>query len=239
MRATAYMLLMSSLARVLLVLLLAPLLGAPAERLPTPDPLRAAGWQKGGWAGIKPATFEPLTDGGLRITGLGQGSFVWRSVSKADACLYWRWRVDQGPPPTRLDRKGGDDRAIAITVGFDGWPPETSFFQKAQFTMAQAMAGDHRLPRSMLVYVWGGTGQEPRPFANPYVAGLGKVFILRTATTARQQWFEEKIDLGKDWLAAFKGAGMPPVLEIMIGTDVDDTNARLDARIDRIRFAPC
>ena len=89
----------SPLARALLVLLLAPLLGAPAERLPTPDPLRAAGWQKGGWSGLKPATFEALPDTGLRITGVGQASFVWRTVTKADACLYWRWRVDQGPPP--------------------------------------------------------------------------------------------------------------------------------------------
>ena len=79
---------MPPLARALLVLLLAPLLGAPAERLPTPDPLRAAGWQKGGWSGIKPATFEALPDGGLRITGMGQASFVWRSVPQADACLY-------------------------------------------------------------------------------------------------------------------------------------------------------
>jgi hypothetical protein len=101
------------------------------------------------------------------------------------------------------------------------------------------MAGDHRLPRSMLVYVWGGTGQEPRPFPNPYMAGLGKVHVLRPANAPRQQWFDEKIDLSRDWRAAFKGANVPPVLEIMIGTDVDDTNARLDARIERIRFAPC
>ncbi len=79
---------MSPLARALLLLLLAPLLGAPAERLPTSDPLRAAGWQKGGWSGIKPATFEALPDGGLRITGMGQASFVWRSVPQADACLF-------------------------------------------------------------------------------------------------------------------------------------------------------
>ncbi|MFM7692015.1 MAG: DUF3047 domain-containing protein, partial [Alphaproteobacteria bacterium] len=127
----------------------------------------------------------------------------------------------------------------AITVGFDGWPPDAGFFQKAQFTMAQAMAGDHRLPRSMIAYVWGGTGQEPRPFANPYVAGLGKVYVLRPANAPRQHWFDEKIDVSRDWRAAFKGAAVPPVLEIMVGTDVDDTNARLDARIDRIRFAPC
>lgn len=230
---------MSPLVRALLVLLLAPLLGAQAERLPTPDPLRAAGWQMGGWRGIKPAQFEALPDGGLRITGMGQASFVWRSITQADACLYWRWRVDHGPPATPLDRKGGDDRAIAITVGFDGWPPDASFFQKAQFTMAQAMAGDHRLPRSVISYTWGGTGQEARPFSSPYMIGLGQVFVLRSATTPARQWFEEKIDVGKDWRNAFKGSAVPTVLEIMIGSDVDDTKARLDARVDSIRFAPC
>jgi hypothetical protein len=230
---------MASVLRALCVLLLAPLLGAPAERLPTPDPLRAAGWQKGGWPGISPAQFEALPDSGLRITGLGQGSFVWRNVSSSDGCLYWRWRVDHGPPPTPLDRKGGDDRAIAITIGFDGWPPDTGFFQKAQHTMAQAMAGDHRLPRSMLVYVWGGTGQEPRPFASPYVSGLGKVYVRRTAHAEKGRWFDEKAEISRDWRAAFKGTTVPPVLEIVIGTDVEDTKARLDARIERIRFAPC
>jgi hypothetical protein len=238
-RAKPYMGLMPPLIRALCVLLLAPLLGAPAERLPTPDPLRAAGWQKGGWPGIKPAIFEALPDGGLRITGVGQGSFVWRTVAQADACLYWRWRVDQGPPPTPLNRKGGDDRAIAITVGFDGWPPDVGIFQKAQHAMAQAMAGDHRLPRSMIAYVWGGSGQEPRPFVNPYVNGLGKVYIRRAADAEKARWFDEKAEITRDWRAAFKGATVPPVLEIVIGTDVDDTNARLDARIERIRFAPC
>ena len=233
------MTLMPRRLRVLLTVLLAPLLGAPAERLPTPDPLRAAGWHKGGWPGIKPANFEALQDGGLHIMGMGQGSFVWRSVSKADACLYWRWRVDQGPPPTPLDRKGGDDRAIAITVGFDGWPPDVGFFQKAQFAMAQAIAGDHRLPRSMVAYVWGGTGKEPRPFSNPYVPGLGKVHVLRAADAPQRRWFEEKIDLSRDWRAAFRGAGVPPVLEIMISADVEDTKARLDARVESIRFAAC
>ena len=233
------MMTMPPLARALLVLLLAPLLGAPAERLPTPDPLRAAGWQKGDWRGINPATFEALPDGGLRITAMGQAGFVWRSVTQADACLYWRWRVDHGPPATPLDRKGGDDRAIAITVGFDGWPPEASFLQRAQHTLAQTMAGDHRLPRSVISYTWGGTGQEARPFSSPYMIGLGQVFVLRSATTPTRQWIEEKIDIKKDWRNAFKGSVVPRVLEIMIGSDVDDTKARLDARVDSIRFAPC
>ena len=81
--------------------------------------------------------------------------------------------------------------------------------------------------------------QEARPFTSPYMIGLGQVFVLRPATSPTRQWFEEKIDLRRDWRNAFKGTAVPPVLEIMIGTDVDDTNARLDARIERIRFAPC
>ena len=82
---------------------------------PSPDALRDAGWTKGGWSGIEPATFEALPEGGLRLTAQAQASFVWRPVDKGGECLSWRWRVDAGPPPTPLDRRGGDDRAIAIT----------------------------------------------------------------------------------------------------------------------------
>ncbi|MBM3626791.1 MAG: DUF3047 domain-containing protein [Alphaproteobacteria bacterium] len=225
--------------RALAVLLLAPLLGAPAERLPTPDPLRDAGWTKGGWSGIEPATFEALPEGGLRLTAQAQGSFVWRPVDKGGECLSWRWRVDAGPPPTPLDRRGGDDRAIAVTVGFDGWPAETSFIQRTKHALAQALAGDHRLPRSMLVYAWGGTGREPRPFTNPYMHGLGEVFVLRAADAGDGRWFEEKVELARDWKLAFRGATAPPAMEITVATDVDDTRSRLDARIERIRLGPC
>ena len=230
---------MTRLARVLLLVLAAPLLGAPAERLPTPDALSDAGWTKGAWSGIEPAVFEPLPDDGLRITAKGQGSFVWRAIDGGGDCLSWRWRVDAGPPPTPLDRRGGDDRAIMITVGFDGWPPEAGFVQRTKHAVAQVVAGEHRLPRSMLVYVWGGTGREARPFTSPYMHGFGEVFVLRPAQTETGRWFSEQVELSRDWRAAFRGTQVPPVLEIAIGTDVDDTGAQLDARIDQIRFGPC
>jgi hypothetical protein len=227
------------LARVVALLMAAAFLAAPAERLPTPDALRDAGWAKGAWSGIEPARFEALPDGGLRIVAAGQGSFVWRAADPGGHCLSWRWRVDAGPPPTPLDRRGGDDRAIALTVGFDGWPPDAGFLQRTKHALAQAVAGDHRLPRSMIVYVWGGTGEESRPFASLYMHGLGQVFVLRPATTEGGRWFEEKIDVARDWRLAFRGGPVPPVLEINVGTDVDDTGARLDARIDQIRLAAC
>jgi len=223
---------------VLLPVVLAPLLGAAAVRLDTPAMLAAAGWSKGGWPGIPPALFEATENGGLRMSGRGQGSFVWRPVSGAPACFTWRWRVDQGPPPTPLDRRGGDDRAIALAVGFDGWPPGVTMWQRAQHAMAQAIAGQHRLPRGVLIYVWGGTGREPARFASPYLAGLGQVQVLRPADAARGAWITERANLAADWRAAF-GGPPPPLLELAISTDADDTRAAVDARVEAIRFGPC
>jgi hypothetical protein len=222
-----------------LLVALAPLLGAAAVRLDTPPPLAAAGWSKGAWPGIPPALFELTETGGLRVSGRGQGSFVWRTVSGTAGCLAWRWRVDHGPPPTPLDRRGGDDRAIALAVGFDGWPPGVTVWQRAQHAMAQATAGNHRLPRSVLMFVWGGTGDEPVPFQSPYLAGLGYVRVLRPATTPGGQWREERVDLAAVWRATFGSAPPPPLLEIAISADADDTRARLDARIEGIIHRPC
>ncbi|HYF06070.1 MAG TPA: DUF3047 domain-containing protein [Acetobacteraceae bacterium] len=222
-----------------LLVALAPLLGGAASRIETPSALSAAGWAKGQWHGIAPARFEPTPNGGLHILGQAQGSFVWRSVAGTAACLSWRWRVDQGPPPTPLDRRGGDDRAIAVAVGFDGWPPGVTAWQRAQHAMAQTIAGDHRLPRSVLIYVWGGTGREPAPFPSPYLAGIGQVRVLRPADAPRGEWREERVDLAADWRAAFGGSAPPPLLEIVVGTDVDDTRSRVDARIEAIRFGAC
>jgi hypothetical protein len=111
--------------------------------------------------------------------------------------------------------------------------------QRTKHALAQVVAGDHRLPRSMLVYVWGGTGHETRPFSSPYMHGLGEVYVLRPADAEKGRWFEEKVEVARDWRAAFRGRAVPPVLELVVGTDVDDTRSRLDARIEGLRFAPC
>jgi hypothetical protein len=70
------------------------------------------------------------------------------------------------------------------------------------------------------------------------MAGLGMVRVLRPAGTPTGRWFEERVDLAADWRAAF-GGEPPPLQELVIGTDVDDTGSRLDARVEEIRFGPC
>ncbi len=236
----------------LLLAVLAPLLGGAAERLPTPPALTAAGWHMGAWRGMPPARFEPLPtpvhpggEGPLPGIALhaepGQGGFVWRSLSGTPGCLAWRWRVDEGPPPTDLARRGGDDRAISISIGFDGWAPDAGAWIRTQHAMAQAAAGDGQpLPRSMLTYVWGGTGREPRPFfANPYLGGIGQVRVLRPADAPRGVWMEERVDLAADWRAAFGGQSPPPLMRIAIGTDADHTSSRIRAAVADLRFVRC
>jgi hypothetical protein len=69
--------------------------------------------------------------------------------------------------------------------------------------------------------------------------GLGEVYVLRPADAEKGRWFEEKVEVARDWRAAFRGRAVPPVLELVVGTDVDDTRSRLEARTEGLRFAPC
>jgi hypothetical protein len=228
----------------LAVLVLAPLLGGAASPGAAPPELEADGWRKVQWDGIRPAEFSRTASGGVRIQGLGQGSFIARPMTGPAACLAWRWRVDAGPPPTDLTRRGGDDRAISLSVGFTGFSPAAGFALRTQHAVAQATAGQRSLPRSALSYVWGGTGREGANsptgfFQSPWTPGITMLRVMRPADAPRGQWVEERVDLGADWRAAFGGTEVPPMLEIVISMDVEDTGARVDAQVENIRLVPC
>jgi hypothetical protein len=203
----------------------------------TPPGLAAAGWTHGTWHGIPPANWSALPGGGVAVRGEGQGSFVWRPASGAPACLTWRWRVMDGPPPQDLLRRG-TDRAVSIVVGFSGFPPEATLAQRSRHAVAAAAAGGKPVPRSGLVYVWGGTGQEPAIFPSPYAHGLAKIRVLRPATARRGEWLVERVDLGADWRAAF-GGDPPGLTDIAISTDGDDSRSRVHVEVADLRLGAC
>ena len=232
---------MRRLLPALVVVVLAPLLGGAASPGTTPPELEALGWRKVYWHGIRPAEFTATASGGVRIRAQGQGSLISRKMRGELACLSWRWRVDAGPPATDLTRRGGDDRAIAISVGFAGFGPQAGFALRAQHAVAQAAAGQVTLPRSVLTYMWGGTGQEAQGafFASPWSAGITQLRVLRPASAPLGQWVEERVDLGRDWRAAFGANQVPQMMELMVATDADDTGARVEAQVEDIRLVPC
>jgi hypothetical protein len=226
----------------LTVLMLAPLLAGAVSPGRAPPEVEAQGWRKAQWSGIRPAEFSTTPGGGIRIRGQGQGSFLWRVVQGPASCLAWRWRVDAGPPATDLARRGGDDRAVAVAVGFAGFGPRMGFATRAQHSMAQGLAGDHVLPRSILMYVWGGTGREAAPgafFPSPWTGGISAKRVLRPADAPRGHWVEERVNLGADWRAAFGNAPVPPLQELVLTTDADDTDSRVDAQVENLRLVPC
>jgi hypothetical protein len=228
-----------------LMMLAAPLLGGAVSPGRTDPALEAAGWRGAEWQGIAPAEFLAGPGGAIAIRAERQSSFIWRGLPAEvpqgqSQCLSWRWRVEAGPPPTDLTRRGGDDRAITLSVGFVEFGPSVSLGTRAQHALAQAQAGEHRLPRSVLGYVWGGTGQEPKFFPSPWLPGITRLNVLRAANAPRGTWLEERVDLAADWHAAFgAGASVPPLREIVLSTDTDDTGARLEAVVEGIRFGPC
>ncbi len=213
----------------LAALLLAGPLSASTTRGQSASALEAAGWRHAEWPGVPAARFRPLPGGGVAVRGEAQASFVWRPMRGTPGCLSWRWRVEEGPPATDLALRGGDDRALSIAVGFDGWPPGAGLWQRTRQSLAQARAGAG----------WrSGTGREPSFFASPYLAGLARVRVLRPADAVRGRWLAERADLAADWRAAF-GGEPPPVQEIAVGTDVDDTGTRVDAAVEAPGLAPC
>jgi len=68
---------------------------------------------------------------------------------------------------------------------------------------------------------------------------LSRVRVMRPADAPRGQWVEERVNLGADWRAAFGGQEVPDLQELIISTDSEDTNSRVDAQVENLRLIPC
>ncbi|MCC7428120.1 MAG: DUF3047 domain-containing protein [Alphaproteobacteria bacterium] len=205
--------------------------------------LAAQGWQYRAVDGRPPMAFAASAAGTILVRGEGAVGLIARSVTvdlAATPCLVWRWRVEAGPPPTPLLDRGGDDRALAVWVGFRDAPPGTTLHQRAALAMARTAAG-RPVPGAILMYVHGGTAMDGARAAwatSPYLSGLARLRVLRPAEAAAGGWWAEEADVARDFRAAY-GIDPPPVLEIAIASDGDDTASRIAAEIEPPRFAPC
>lgn len=194
--------------------------------------LAAAGWQTLQFEDKVANEFSLTPEGEIAIAGDGSVSVLWRPVELAGdepPTLSWSWLVDEGPGPTDLARKGGDDRAISLYVSFKFDPDRASFWERSKRALVQPFVEDE-LPGRVLLYVWGGTEASDAWIDNPYFDGIGKMKIFHAADEASGKWFHHEIDLQADHLAAFDEQPTSPY-QLAISSDGDDTLSKVSAKV--------
>jgi len=123
-----------------LLLLSLEALGAISARL------AEQGWAEYTFSDLKPNQWE-ATDSGIRVRTDGSVSVLYRNLStdlSKTPVLAWRWRVSNAPLASDLSHDSGEDRAIALTVGFPYEPKRATFLQALTRSFVVAQQGPTR-----------------------------------------------------------------------------------------------
>jgi Protein of unknown function (DUF3047) len=224
-----------------LLVVLAPLqtLAASAAivTIPAEPDLEAAGWRELEVSGKPANRFIGHPDGSIEVISSSSVSRLYRPIEvdlDATPVLTWRWRVDQPVPPTDLTKKGEDDTALTLYVGFPWDPGKASFTERLTRRLVEAYAGKDA-PGRVLAYVWGGKQQRGEWVASPHLRSAGGMRVLRPADSPTGQWFQERVDLVADYREAF-GEGPPDPSQIAISADTDDTRSTSRGFVDDLAF---
>jgi hypothetical protein len=200
--------------------------------------LQSAGWRPLLFAGRAPTQFEGIDAATVRVQAVGSSSMLTRSVDGGAAgfrCLAWRWMVEESTlPATDLGRRGGDDRHLLVSLGFAPVPQDESIAARLRRAIARQQAGQE-VPGSALLYVWGGAHPRDGWVESPYMPGAGQIRVVEPSPGPRGRWVEVSVDFAADYEARFARPA-PPVVELAIGADSDDTGTRTLGRIADLVF---
>ena len=192
---------------------------AVAEQpLPFAPDLAQSGWSTQSYPGISAAAFSVDRDGVLHVSADGAAGLLWRPIAgpgRNARAARWSWRVEQGVVPTDLSKRGADDRALGLYFIFGA--------------NSDAATGPMRLlgSRSVtaLVYVFGGNEPPGSLVVSPHMKERGKFIVLRPADAPVRTWFDESVDLRRDYARAFSRP-LPLLLGVAVVSDSDDTGGR-------------
>jgi Protein of unknown function (DUF3047) len=210
----------------LLVLIPICAFAAPAVTIPGGPDLQAAGWRELEVSGKKANRFVGQPDGSIEVISSSSVSRLYRPLQvdlRATPELTWQWRVDEPVPPTDLTRKGEDDTALTIYVGFPWDPDRASFTERLKRPLVEALAGKDA-PGRVLAYVFGGKQQRGQVVESPHLGSAGFMRVLRPADSPTGEWFEERVDLAKDYRQRFGENPSNPV-QLAISADTDNTDS--------------
>lgn len=215
---------------------MAAMLALPALAAPPPTPLEAAGWKHLTFRRIPPTRFTLAPDGSIAIEAERSSSILYRAIRVDPAAtprLGWRWRVDAGVRATDLARKGGDDRALAVLVGFAFDRATATRGEAARHRLETMMAGAEP-PGVVIFYVWGGA-EAGRIIRSPYRRN-NHLVILRAASAPTGRWLDERVDVAADY-RRLTGHPPPPVVQIGLCSDSDDTGTIVRGAIADLKWS--
>ena len=183
-------------------------------------------------------------------TEASYGTWVHPWRGPAPARLQWRWRLDEplsgGKGPADLLTKAGDDAALKVCVMFDLPLDNIPFVDRTVLRIARSVSGE-ALPAATLCYVWDSAGPAPRQGVNPYTRRV-RFVSLQGRSAPLSRWVSESRDVGQDFTNLFADElpqgnetprdELPPVTQVVIGADSDNTASRSAGWIQGIRWSP-
>lgn len=188
------------------------------------EALEDQGWAEMLFDNRKPNEFTISGQDGVNIVSKESVSLLRMPVEvdiEATPTLHWRWCLTEAAPSTPLSIKGADDRSLAVYIAFPFVAKEATPIERIRRKIVEAVLGKDA-PGRVLMYVWGGELERETVVESPHLGESGMMKILRTASTPSHQWFRERIDIAKDYRAAF-GSSPPNPLYIAVSADTDDT----------------
>ena len=191
-------------------------------------------WQELTFKNITPNRWRE--DGGAVVAeSSNAASILYQRVSVSLAStpmLRWRWRVDQATPATDLARKGVDDRPLALTIGFAYDSANASMGERMKRVIVERVAGADA-PGRVVDLTWGGSRPVGTLLPDPHAGESGRQLIVRES--GEGDWQEQSVDVAALYRRIW-GAEPPPVTQIGILVDSDDTDTTARSAISDIRF---
>lgn len=216
------------------MILTAPALSDPAAK----DPALAAKW----WFLLtfedkQPNLYKQEEDGAIRVESDESVSLIYQKTNvdlSEKPYLSWSWKVKSSPPPGDLSVKGEDDRPLAVYVSFPFDEENASFFEKFVRSLVVAVKGEDA-PGRVISYVWGGHEAIHSTVQSPYLKDAGALIILRNEKSAKNQWYDERVNVLADYERIFGVTAVSPY-QIAISADSDDTQSHSLGWIKNLGF---
>lgn len=213
--------------------------GAVAQEVPNDSDLAAQGWRVLSFENKKNNIYQQDEQDVIRVQTNSSVSVLYKDVQVNLAetpQLSWSWRVDEMVPATDLSVKGKDDRALAVYVSFPFDRERATFWEGFIRSFVEIVKGKDA-PGRVLNYVWGGDVSPGTVLESPYLKSAGGMIILKSAKDDTGVWFNERVNIAKDYERIFGVPANRPY-QIAISADTDDTQIDSLAFIKGLKFTP-